>query len=92
MSIKIQIPRALERYTNGANEIDVESTTILEAINVVKLEQPALYRCLFDETGRIRRHINLFLNEQLVVADKEGLLTPVKDGDVVAVFQAVSGG
>jgi molybdopterin converting factor small subunit len=44
-----------------------------------------------DETGAVRRHINLFVNSSHV-RDRDGLDTPLAAGDVLTILPAVSGG
>jgi len=44
-----------------------------------------------DETGRVRRHLNVFVNSDNV-RDLDGLDTVLKSGDVVTILPAVSGG
>ena len=57
------------------------------------LEQryPSLYRNICDETGAVRRHMNLFVNTSHV-RDREGLDTALVTGDVVTILPAISGG
>ena len=52
---------------------------------------PALHRCICDETGAVRRHVNLFVNASNI-RDLEGLDSPLAPGDVVTILPAVSGG
>ena len=52
---------------------------------------PSLYRSVCDETGAVRRHVNLFVNTSHV-RDREGLDTALAPGDVVTILPAVSGG
>jgi molybdopterin converting factor small subunit len=52
---------------------------------------PALHRSICDETGAVRRHINLFVNTHHM-RDRDGLDTPLEPGDVVTIMTAVSGG
>jgi len=53
--------------------------------------RPTLYRNVCDETGAVRRHLNIFVNEENV-RDLAGLGTMLKGGDVVTIVPAVSGG
>ena len=52
---------------------------------------PRLHRNLRDETGKVRPHVNLFVNSDNV-RDLEGLDTSLAAGDVVTILPAVSGG
>ena len=52
---------------------------------------PTLHRSVCDETGTVRRHVNLFVNTDHI-RDRNGLDTPLAPGDVVIILPAVSGG
>jgi molybdopterin converting factor small subunit len=58
-----------------------------------KLEEhhPDLHRGICDDTGTVRRHVNLFVNTTHM-RDRKGLDTPLAPGDEVTVLAAVSGG
>ena len=53
--------------------------------------EPALYRNVCDETGAVRRHLNVFVNVDNV-RDLDGINTALTSGDVVTILPAVSGG
>ncbi|MCA9033492.1 MAG: MoaD/ThiS family protein [Planctomycetaceae bacterium] len=91
MSILIQIPRILGKYTNGQEQFSVEARSLRAALNEIKHRHPALYSCICDETDTVRTHVNLFVNNEIVV-DRKTLALALKPNDVVSVFQAVSGG
>jgi molybdopterin converting factor small subunit len=61
------------------------------ALAELQRQYPSLYRNICDETGKVRRHVNLFVNTSHV-RDREGLDTPLAAGDVLTVLPAVSGG
>jgi len=54
-------------------------------------QHPSLYRNICDETGAVRRHVNLFVNTAHV-RDRDGLDTMLVPGDVLTVLPAISGG
>ena len=53
--------------------------------------QSALYRNVCDETGKVRRHLNVFVNSNNV-CDLDGVDTMLTPGDVITILPAVSGG
>ena len=55
------------------------------------LRYPKLHRSICDETGAVRRHINLFINTHHM-RDRDGLDTQLVAGDIVTIMTAVSGG
>lgn len=65
--------------------------TVRAALEDLERSQPALYRNICDETGAVRRHLNVFVNSDHV-RDLDGVDTMLTPGDVVTVLPAVSGG
>lgn len=91
MKVTIHLPTALRKYCGGAADVPVSAATVHEALRELEKAQPALYVNLCDETGKVRRHLNVFVNSDHM-RDREGLKTPLRDGDVVTILAAVSGG
>jgi molybdopterin converting factor small subunit len=91
MTIIIRIPGPLRATCGGATEVSVSAPTIAAALNEIERQHPLLYRGVCDETGRVRRHINLFINKSLV-RGPQGLTTQLSPGDVITIMPAVSGG
>jgi molybdopterin converting factor small subunit len=87
----LQIPRVLQQYCEGRPEVELPGETVREVLAELHRRHPALYICICNETGAIRRHVNLFVNDDLL-GDREGLDTHLVAGDMVSVFQSVSGG
>lgn len=90
-AIKIQIPGALRDDCGGASVLSLSASTVRGALDEIERRHPALYRSICDETGAVRRHVNLFVNTTHV-REREGLDTTLVSGDVVTVLPAVSGG
>jgi molybdopterin synthase sulfur carrier subunit len=57
----------------------------------IERSHPSLYRGICDETGKVRAHVNLFVNESHL-RELSGLDTPLSHGDVIFILPAVSGG
>jgi len=90
-SIRVQIPLPLRVEIGGASEIRLTAATVRAALVELERSHPALYRSVCDETGAVRRHVNLFVNRSHV-RDRDGLDTPFAPGDVLTILPAVSGG
>ena len=90
MKIKFQIPRILWKSSTGELNLHVDGATMGDLLNEVRRQDSELYRSICDETGSLRQHINLFVNNDLF--DRNQFDAPLKSGDVVYVFQSVSGG
>ena len=91
MSIAIQVPSALRVHCEGATQLSLSAQTVGAALEQLEQSHPALYRSICDETGAVRQHVNLFVNEAFL-RDRDGLETALKPGDVLTIFPAVSGG
>ena len=89
--VTIHLPGPLRPYCAGLSRLSVAAGTVRAALEQLEREQAALYRNLCDETGALRRHLNVFVNSDNV-RDLEGVDTTLKAGDVVTFLPAVSGG
>jgi len=91
MSITIYVPGVLRSHSGGESELSLSASSIRAALEQIERSHPALYRSVCDETGAVRRHVNLFVNSS-DMRDREGLATALAPGDVVTIMPAVSGG
>jgi sulfur-carrier protein len=87
----VYVPGPLRDYCGGARELSLAAANVGAALEEIERRHPALYRNICDETGKVRRHINVFVNTTNI-RDQEGLATPLAAGDVVTILPAVSGG
>ena len=69
----------------------VSGATVREVLDAVFADNPMLRSYILDDQGRVRRHVNVFINGE-PVADRLALSDPVGPDDEVFVFQALSGG
>ena len=91
MSVTVRIPTQLRELTSGKGEITVEATTVREAIDQLNTAHPGIGERLLDDSGNLRRFVNLFLAEE-DVRFLEGLDTPITAGQTLSVVPAVAGG
>ena len=91
VSITVHIPSPLREYAGGARRLTLSATTVRSALAELERTHPTLYRNICDETDRVRRHVNLFVNSSHV-RDLQGLDTALASGDVITIVPAVSGG
>ena len=91
MTTLFQIPRVLRQYCDDQDQLRLPGATVGELLGELKLSHPQLYQCVCNETGAVRQHIHLFVNHDLL-RDCGGLAARLGPGDIVSVFQAVSGG
>ncbi len=69
----------------------VPGATVREALDAVFADNPRLGHYVLDEQGRLRKHVNVFVNGE-AVGDRIRLSDPVDARDEIHVFQALSGG
>lgn len=92
MAINVRIPTPLRKLTNDRDIVVVENGSALaEAIEALDRSYPGLKERLCDETGEIRRFVNIYVNGE-DVRFLAGLQTPLKPGDEVSIVPAVAGG
>lgn len=91
MNVTVRIPPPLRECCAGETELPLEASSVGEALEILERDYPALHVRVCDETGAVRRHVNLFVNRSHV-RDLDGLSSKLQSGDVVTIMQAVSGG
>lgn len=88
---EVFVPEMLRQYCGKARTLDVSGGTVRAVLAELERDYPALYVNVCDETGGVRRHINIFVNDEHM-RDIAGLESPLGAGDVVTILPAVSGG
>lgn len=89
--ITVSVPAPLRNCSAGAAELTLPAANLRAVLEVLEQRFPKLHRSICDETGALRRHINLFVNPHHM-RDLGGLDTTLEPGDVVTIMTAVSGG
>jgi molybdopterin synthase sulfur carrier subunit len=83
----VRLRGPLKRLAGGETEHAVDAPTVGELLRALERAQPALSGWILDERGRVRRHINVFVN-----GEYGGEGTPVGPDDRIDVLPAISGG
>ncbi|MCE9596122.1 MAG: MoaD family protein [Planctomycetes bacterium] len=91
MPVTIQLSSLLRDHSGDASEFQVEAASVRILLGELERSRPKLHRSICDETGAVRKHVNVFVNTRNT-RDGGGLDTPLTSGDVVTILQAVSGG
>jgi len=90
-TVTIYLVGPLRRYCEGASRLEIPAGTVRAALEHLEQSEPTLHRNLCDETGALRRHLNVFVGSDNI-RDLEGIDTTLAAGDVLAFLPAVSGG
>ena len=90
-TVTIHLPGPLRAYSGGVTQLETAARTVKAALEDLERNRSALYRNLCDETGALRRHLNVFVNSNNI-RDLQGVDTILAAGDVLTFLPAVSGG
>ncbi len=88
----IYIPTPLRVYAAGQASVEVEAATIAEALSSLTSAHPDLRKHLFNEQGKLRAFVNLYLNDEDVRYLPEKEATAVKSADTLSIIPSIAGG
>lgn len=91
MSITVRIPQPLRALTGNQPTVAGSGATLLQCIQGLEAAHPGILERLLDESGELRRFVNVFVNGD-DVRFMSGLETPIKDGDEVSIVPQMAGG
>lgn len=89
--VRVLLPRSLQEYWPVSGEVVARAGTLADALGGLNARHPGLAERILDDQGRVRRHVHVFVNGASV-AGKDLATVVLRDGDVVHVLPAVSGG
>jgi len=91
MSVTVRVPGPLRRLTEGKSEVEVEGSTVSQALGNLDARFPGFRDRLYDGDGKLRQFINIYLNDS-DIRFGQGLETPVGADDDLSIVPAVAGG
>jgi molybdopterin synthase sulfur carrier subunit len=91
MSIKVLIPTPLRNLTGNAADVSVEAKDIAAMLASLEARHPGIKERLCDDSGKLRRFVNVYLNEE-DIRFLQAEATLLKDGDEVSIVPAIAGG
>jgi molybdopterin synthase sulfur carrier subunit len=87
----VRIPTPLRKLTNGKEEVAASGATVADLITSLDSQFPGIRERICDESGKVRRFVNIFANDEDIRFLKN-LETPVKDSDEISIVPAIAGG
>lgn len=87
----VRIPTQLRNLVGDQSELTVDGTTVGEVLKALDAAHPGFGERLFDESGKLRRFVNVFVDDE-DLRFLEGLDTPLTERSVVSIAPAVAGG
>jgi len=91
MAVTVRIPTPLQRLTNGQAEVQCDGSTVSDLLLDLEKRYPGIKERICDEQGKLRRFVNVFVNEE-DIRFMQGDQTAVKSGDDVSIIPAIAGG
>lgn len=91
MSVQVRIPAQLRQVTGGAGVVEAGGATVAGVLDDLGGRYPGVLERLLDDTGNLRRFVNLYVDEE-DVRFLQGLDTPVEPGAKVSIVPAIAGG
>lgn len=88
--VNVKIPTPLRKFTDQKGEVDIEGDTVNDIISNLEKKHPGIQKRLLDETGKIRKFINIYVgDEDIRFLKKED--TKV-EGKEVTIVPSIAGG
>jgi molybdopterin synthase sulfur carrier subunit len=91
MAAQVRIPTPLRKLTNNEELVEIKPGTVGEAFADLQGRFPGIKERLLDETGAVRRFVNVYVNEE-DIRFLQNLDTKIKDGDEISIIPAIAGG
>jgi Molybdopterin converting factor, small subunit len=91
MPVNVLIPTPLRKLTNEQEAVTTSPGTIATLIGNLDQQYPGLGARLTDESGNLRKFVNMYVNEE-DIRFLSGKDTEIKDGDTVSIVPAIAGG
>ncbi|MCM2575825.1 MoaD/ThiS family protein [Streptomyces meridianus] len=90
MAIEVRIPTILRTYTDGEKTVEGNGATLDELFADLESRHAGVRERLVED-GKLRRFVNVYLNDE-DVRFLDGISTELADGDSVTILPAVAGG
>ncbi|MEP6755595.1 MAG: ThiF family adenylyltransferase, partial [Chthonomonadales bacterium] len=91
MSVKILIPNALQKYTGSEEDVEVEASTVDQALAALNDRFPEVKKHLYGPDDKLRPFVNVYVrNEDMRTI--QGGATPLVDGDELTIVPSIAGG
>ena len=91
MSVKVVIPTALARHTGGEKSFESTAPDLPGLLAEFDAKYPALSANVKDEHGKLRRFINVYVNDE-DIRFLGGDAHRFEDGDEVMLIPSIAGG
>ena len=91
MSIKVTLPTALARHTEGQKTFNSDAQDLPGLLQDVDARYPALAGNIKDDSGKLRKFINVYVNDE-DIRFLGGDAHHFEDGDEIMLIPSIAGG
>lgn len=88
---KVKFTSALNKFFPTLSDMDIHAETVHDLLENINKKVPGLLGYLLNEDGSLRKHVNIFIQDDLI-HDRNKLSDRVSEKDQVLIYQALSGG
>jgi molybdopterin converting factor small subunit len=91
VKVRVRIPSPLRQLTAGAAQVEVEGSTVGEALHNLEQQYPGFEPRLFEASGGLRHFVNVYRNDE-DIRGAGGLDATLSGDDELSIVPAVAGG
>jgi molybdopterin converting factor small subunit len=91
MPVKVIIPTPLRAYAGKQESVELQASTVGEALASLTSRYAELKKHLYADDGRLRSFVNVYVNdEDIRYLQKDA--TQLREGDTVSIVPSIAGG
>ena len=90
MAVEVRVPSMLQKFTDGAKFVQVESDNVGELLVLLETNYPGIGQQLLED-GELRRFVNIYLNDE-AIRYLDGENTPLEADDALSIVPSIAGG
>lgn len=90
-TVTIRIPTPLRSATDGESSVDIEGTTVAEALRALVDRYPELADNLYNEDNELRQFVNVYVNDE-DIRFGDGVDTALESNDEISIVPSIAGG
>jgi len=91
LSIRVMLPAAFQRHTDGVKQVESSATNLSALVEDLRLKFPVLGEHIKDEDGKLRKFINVYVNDE-DIRFLGGETYSFQDKDEVMFIPSIAGG
>ncbi len=84
-TVMLRLPSTLSAYSGGKSQLLLQAATVEQLLHELEHQHHLVWEHLCTEHGHVRNHVQIFVNNELVIGD-DGLKTLLKPGQEVIVL------